>query len=135
MTESKTTLSPKEGLNSAGIICPKKLDLLSPKVGSLLYPSMKDGKLLDLTGLSLKLEATKGYSIEDVLKFIAFSELITSESILAKSLSHEKKTRTSCKRSKMLMQKSLRLQIVILVKVRVIKKRFCVFSLYPTYLS
>jgi hypothetical protein len=34
---------------------------------------MKDGKLLDLTGLSLKLEATKGYSIEDVLKFIAFS--------------------------------------------------------------
>tara|TARA_B110000908_G_scaffold25198_1_gene29008 strand:- start:984 stop:1187 length:204 start_codon:yes stop_codon:yes gene_type:complete len=55
---------------------------------------MKDGKLLDLTGLSLKLEATKGYSIEDVLKFIAFSELITSESILAKSLSHEKKIRT-----------------------------------------
>jgi hypothetical protein len=54
---------------------------------------MKDGKLLDLTGLSLKLEATKAYSIEDVLKFIAFSELITSESILAKSLSHEKKTR------------------------------------------
>jgi len=54
---------------------------------------MKDGKLLVLTGLTLKLEATKGYSIEDVLKFIAFSELITSESILAKSLSHETKTR------------------------------------------
>jgi len=45
--------------------------------------------LLDLTGFTLKLEATRGYSIEEVLKFIAFSEFITSESILAKSLSQE----------------------------------------------
>tara|TARA_B100000795_G_C22645004_1_gene377993 strand:+ start:545 stop:748 length:204 start_codon:yes stop_codon:yes gene_type:complete len=52
---------------------------------------MKDGKLLDLMGFNLRFEADRGYSIEEVLKFIALSELITSESILAKSLSHEKK--------------------------------------------
>jgi len=53
---------------------------------------MNDGKLLDLIGFTLKFEAIKGYSIEEVVKLIAFSELITSESILAKSLSHEKNT-------------------------------------------
>jgi len=54
---------------------------------------MNDGRLLDLIGFNLKLEATTGYSIDEVLKFIALSELITSESMLAKSLSHEMKTR------------------------------------------
>ena len=53
---------------------------------------MNEGRLLDLIGFSLKFEATRGYSIDEVLKFIAFSEFITSESILAKSLSQEIKT-------------------------------------------